>query len=272
VRELTDLIADRLHALTLGFARDEDRALVEVAERLYQREHGLARPRERESLAERLPRLQRFANGIEWLASEDPTRLDTLRHAVTRYMHMLVFFGAHEGDVPTRYRAGSVVLHAVRSVTLLAVVMPVAIVGMLFWWIPYGVTGRIAARFRPALDQVATYKIGVGIVAFPVWFVLAVTVSWLAAGWVTALIVGLAMPVAGLAAIAWRELGAATMEDVRVFRRTRGRGRVLARLADQRAALVAEFDDIGERWHDRGRPDAGPDATGPEAPPGVTTD
>src|ERR671923_1456768 len=52
VRQLTDLIAQRLHAVTLNVAEHRDAELIDTAERLYVREKGVRGFREREALAE----------------------------------------------------------------------------------------------------------------------------------------------------------------------------------------------------------------------------
>ena len=107
-RALTAVVRERLEELTLNFDRAEDRATVEVAERLYAREKGLAGARDREAMAERLPRLQDFAAALRWLRVEDAGRAERLRLDVVRYRRLLRIYGATEGDVPARYRATAV--------------------------------------------------------------------------------------------------------------------------------------------------------------------
>ena len=248
VRRLTETIAERLEGLTLSYDRAEDRELVDVAERLYAREKGLARPRERETLAARLPRLQRFSQGLRRLSAEDPERLAALRREVARYLRLLTVLGATEGDVPKRYRPASVARYAARQLAMLLLVAPAAAAGTALWAPPFFATRRIVVRFRPELDQIATYKVSVGIVAFTTWLGLLFAVAWWLGGWGTGVVVVTLSPIAGLAAIAWRERGAAALEDARVFLRVRGRERSRRRLAEQRERLVAQFDAIAREW------------------------
>jgi len=248
VRRLTDAIAERLRGLTLNYERSEDRELVDVAERLYAREKGLARPRERESLAARLPRLRRFAEGLERLRNDEPERLAALRSDVARYLRLLTVLGATEGDVPARYRPAALVRYAVRQGAMLTLVFPVAALGAAFWALPFVLTRRIAAGFRPKLDQVATYKVSVGILAFPSWLGLVSALTWWLAGWRAGIVMLVLPPIAGLATVAWRERGSVALEDARVFLRSRGRSRARRRLAEYRERLVAEFDAIASEW------------------------
>ena len=62
------------------------------------------------------------------------------------------------------------------------------------------------------------------------------------------LVVGIALPVTGLAAIAWRDRQAAVREDLRVFRRATRSNRGQDRLAGLRRHLVAEFDALADEW------------------------
>lgn len=248
VHQLTEAIAKRLQELTLNFEREEDRELVDVAERLYASEKGMARPRERTSLAERLPRLQRFAEGLQRLSAEDPERLATLRRDVARYLRMLTLLGATEGDVPARYRPSRVVAYVVRQAAMLVLVLPAAVLGALFWAAPFFATRAVAARFPAKLDQVATYKVSVGMLLFPLWLAGSTSLAWWLGGWKAGAALVVVPPVAGLAAIAWRERGSAVLQDARVFVRAQGRGRARQRLAEQRERLVAEFDAIALEW------------------------
>ena len=248
VRRLTTLIQERLERLTLNFDHPEDAELVDVAERLYARQKRLAGWREREPMVERLPRLHRFADGLRWLRATDPERLASLSAEVRRYQRLLTLFGAREGDVPRRYRRGNVLAYAARQLFMLVLVLPVALAGMAIWFVPFMFTSYVAPRFRPKLDQVATYKVGAAVLAFPVWLFLLALVTWLLAGLRPALVALAILPVAGLAAIAWRDRQAEVVEDVRVFLRARRLPRGLDRLAEQSAHLTGQFDRLTEEW------------------------
>jgi hypothetical protein len=250
-RLLTALIQERLEELTLNFDHPEDQELVDVAERLYARQKRLAEWREREPMAERLPRLHRFASGLRRLRATDPERLAALSAEVRRYMRLLTLFGASEGDVPKRYRMGRVLAYALRQLLLLTLVFPVALAGLALWFVPLRVSQWALPRFHPDLDQIATYKVSTAIVGFPLWLGILVAGTWLTVGTRPALLVLVALPLTGLATIAWRDRQATVREDVRVFRRARRLSRGRDRLAEQRIRLVAEFDALTEQWGTR---------------------
>ncbi|MGE0159702.1 MAG: 1-acyl-sn-glycerol-3-phosphate acyltransferase [Gemmatimonadales bacterium] len=248
VRRLTALIQRRLEELTLNFEHPEDAELVDVAERLYAREKRLAGWRERDPMAERLPRLQRFAEGIRWLRESDPGRLQSLSAQVRRYLGLLTLFGAREADVPRRYPMGSVIAYGLRQLLMLLLVLPLAVAGMAVWLVPFMLTRWVAPRFRPALDQVASYKLGTAVLAFPLWYFALFTVAWRSGGLGAAAIAAVVLPVVGLAAVAWSDRQADVREDLRVFLRARRLPRGRDRLAEQRALLAAEFDRLAEEW------------------------
>jgi len=199
-------------------------------------------------MAERFPRLRRFADGLRWLRDEDPERLEALRRSVTRYLRLLTLFGATDGDVPKRYRVGPVLIYVARQLCMLAFVLPAAVVGSVFWMVPFLVTHRVAPRFRPKLDQVATYKVGTAVLAFSGWYFGVIGALFLSGGTRVALMAVVALPVAGLAAVAWRDRQVTVLEDVRVFLRAGRRSEARDRLKEQRRYLVAEFDALTEAW------------------------
>jgi hypothetical protein len=71
-----------------------------------------------------------------------------------------------------------------------------------------------------------------------------------------ALVGAVGLPLAGLAAIAWRDRQATVREDVRVYIRARRRSQSRDRLAEQRTWLVEELDAVGREWR-RSREEAG---------------
>jgi len=249
VREVTARIRSGIEALTLNFQDQEDSELVDVAERLYARHKGMARWRERDRMAERLPRLQRFAAGFEWLKGADPDRFERLRASVRRYLRLLTLLGASEGDVPPRYGLAPVMLYVLLQLVMMVLVLPAAVVGMIAWAPPWVLTRWVAPRFRPKLDQVATYKLSVALLAFPLWYgIVATWAMWRTGPGLTVIAVLIGMPVVGMAAVAWRDRQREVLEDTRVFLRAVRHRRGRDRLAEERSDLVREIDELAEAW------------------------
>ncbi len=247
-RMLTDKIQEHLEAVTLNFEQREDLELVEVADRLYARGKGLVGYRERDRIADRLPRMQLFAKGIRWLRAADPERLEGLKESVRRYLRLLTLFGASEGDVPPRYKFGMVIRYSLRQLFMLIVVFPLAFLGAVAWLIPFILTRYMSPRFSLKLDQIATYKFVIAMMAFSIWWVTLTAAAYVFSGMELVLLVAAGLPVSGLAAIAWHDRQMQVRQDVRVFLRTLRYPRGQDRLAEQRRELVQEFDRLMETW------------------------
>lgn len=244
VHALTEEIADRLQAVTLSLAEEEDFDLIETAERLYAREKGWTGWREREGLGERLPRLQAFAGGLAWLRAHDTARHRRLARSVRRYRRLLELLQAGEADVPPRYEAAGVLGYVLREGAALAIGLPLAAIGVAVWVLPYLVPGQVVRAAKPESQAIATYKLAAAMAAFAVWYGgLVIGAGWWF-GLRGALVAAAFLPLAALAAIAWTGRWERVREEARLFLRVVGRSRDRDRLAGHRRALVAEFDAV----------------------------
>ncbi|MGH7552875.1 MAG: 1-acyl-sn-glycerol-3-phosphate acyltransferase [Longimicrobiales bacterium] len=244
VRALTDEIARRLQTVTLNLTRSEDQELVETAEALYTRVKGIAGWREREPLADRLPRLQEFARGLAWVRAHDAPRYERLAAEVRRYARRLQLFGASDAEVPPKYAAPSVLRYLIREAPLVILGVPLAAAAAILWYPPY-LAPRIAVRMiRPEHEAVATYKLATAFFVMPLWCALCAFLAWRVAGPVAGVVTASAVPALGFFALAWRERWARVREDVRLFFRVLRHPRKRDRLAAQRNALAREFDEI----------------------------
>ena len=245
VNELTIEITRRLEALTLTLAETEDVALIDTAERIYAREKGLA-ARESDGLGERLPRMQAFARGLAWLRSNDPQRHARLARAVKRYRQQAQLLGAQEGDVPPEYRAGGLMWYVAREAFLLGVGLPLAAIALVFWYPPYLLIRLIMKRLTVDETGVATYKLGLGMVLMPLFWIAWTALVWVLFGTKAALIAALILPVLGLVLLHWSDRWEKVKQDTALFLHVLAKPGRLDRLKAQRSALVREFDDVAK--------------------------
>jgi len=245
-KELTEEIARRLREVTLNLEHAEDLGLLVAAARLYTREKGLHRWREREAMADHVPRLRRLAGHLEWLRAQDLPRHDRLAAAVREYEHIARFAGAREGDVPPGYRATAVARYLVREGGALLLGLPLALIGTVVWYPTWLAPQWVVPRIGPNPDPVATYKLATGMFVAPITVAAVVVAGWWIWGWVGALLCGIAAPILGLIALSWRERWSRVSEDVGLFFAILLRPRLRARVAERRRELVAEFDSILE--------------------------
>jgi 1-acyl-sn-glycerol-3-phosphate acyltransferase len=248
VHSLTAAIACSLERQTLVLADESDRRLVETADVLYARARGLARPREREPLGARLPRLQRFAGLFAWLRVADPERYERLTGQLDGYRRRLDRLGSGEADVPDRYEVGRVVRYVLRQGTALGLGLPLAALGTIAWYLPFFVTAVVGRTLKPAIESVATVKLLTGIVAYPVTYLGWIALAAWAGGPLAAVPTALALPPLGFVALAWRHRRAEVWEDVKLFFQVVRRPWLRERLAHQRATLAAELDELESEW------------------------
>lgn len=244
VTELTSEISRRLESLTLTLAQTEDVALIDAAERLYTREKGEAAWRTEQDLGERLPRLQAFARGLAWLRDHDPERHGRIARAVKRYRHQAQLLGAQEGDVPPAYKPGGLLWYIVREALVLGVGLPLAMLGLVFWYPPYVLIRFIVGRL--ALDEtaVATYKLGLAMALLPLTWIGWTAVAGFRGGARLAVVAAVTLPALGLILYHWAGRWEKAKQDTILFLRVLARPGTMDRLREARAALVAEFDDI----------------------------
>lgn len=258
VRQLTDEITRRLRALTINVTQHEHQALIEIAERLYVRARGETGFREREPLAERAPRMRRFAEALAWLREHDPAELERLVRAVRRYARLADLAGAHEGDVPPRYEPFATARYVLRELLVLGLGLPLAALGTLLWYPTYVAPRFTLPRIKPDLDAVATYKLATGFVAALVTLLLVGTVVGILATPLLGLAAAAAAFGLGLVASAWHQRWRRVREDARLFAQVLRRPRMAHALAARRARLARDFDRVLQRMQQSaGAPAAG---------------
>src|SRR5688572_3807723 len=246
-RQLTDEIGERLHDVTLNVAEHRDAQLIDTAERLYVREKGVSGFRERDPLAERLPRLRAFARGLAWLREHEPERHQRLARAVARYRRRAELLGVREGDVPPGYSFAGTLRYIITNAALLLILLPPALIGTILWYPTYLAPNATLRFVRPEYEAIATYKFATGCVGVPVTIVIAAVVGALIGGWKGALLATVLAPLTGLAAIAWHARWQQVREDAGLFFGVLFRTDHRDRLARDRAALAAEFDALVDK-------------------------
>jgi 1-acyl-sn-glycerol-3-phosphate acyltransferase len=247
VKGLTEVIREGLQEVTLNAESPRERELIEVAERAYAREAGLAKWRERESLGERLPRLRLFARGAAWLRTEDPPRYRRLARRIRAYERAAGILGAGEAGVPPAYRLGATVRYALVEGSVLLLESPFAAVGILAWLPVFLLSRLIVRRIRPQYEALSTFKFSVSVILAIATLAGWTFLSWWIGGWSWAAGIGAILVPLGLLAIAWHERWIRVEEDVKLFLRVAFRRGKRERLGEMRRELVKEFDRIALR-------------------------
>ena len=247
VRTLTERIRSGLQKVTLNAESPRERELIEVAERVYAREAGLAQWRERDTLGTRLPRLQLFAKGAAWLRTEAPEKYRSLASRIRAFERAAGILGAGEAGVPPAYEWVATLRYALLEGGVLLLEAPFAAVGFIVWLPVYLGSKPIVRRIGPAYEALSTFKLSasglLAIITLSGWTLLA----WWMGGWSWALGIGVILVPLGLLTIAWHERWVRVEEDIRLFFRVAFRRDRRERLVRMRRELVAEFDRIVKR-------------------------
>jgi 1-acyl-sn-glycerol-3-phosphate acyltransferase len=174
-----------------------------------------------------------------------PDRVAAIEARVSRYIDALTSEGVSDGDV-ARFteRAPLDSERLERSAALLAT-LPLALVGSVLYWLPYQLPRFVTQRLRGEPDVASTYKLGVGLVVFPLWALLASTVALATLPWlyaVLAIVIVCASPFSALAWLdRWDRLARTSRFGPSPERRQRVRD-----LAAERSDLMRALDALRE--------------------------
>ncbi len=165
VRALTARCQAELEAVTVQISLVEHQAFIEKIARLY---------RSKGSALDERARLAVIAQNVESLAPRYPERCAELKRRIDDYLDVAGIF-AIEGDAP---------LEEPEDALPNLVLTPIVAFGVLTHLIPYRVIAVLAERASEPVS-LASLKLGLGIVLFPLWylFLMALTVSISGSWW-----------------------------------------------------------------------------------------
>jgi 1-acyl-sn-glycerol-3-phosphate acyltransferase len=190
---------------------------------------------------------QRVMQAGRYLAAREPHRVAALRRRIELYRSHLDEVGLASEQLGQPYTVKLVVTYVVTNALWLALGLPLACWGIVSHAAPYWLTGRIVRRLGRTSEEEATDKMAVGLVIYPV--------LWIVEGWLvrrlggSGLLVVFALLIvpSGLLALVWRErLGRVTRQARAFLSFLTDRG-LHRRLLDERRALVAELRELADR-------------------------
>jgi 1-acyl-sn-glycerol-3-phosphate acyltransferase len=235
--ELTERIFEALRKVTLNLERWEDLPLLKTAESLYALKTG-ATPADPE-------RLKAFARGMALLRDEQPQHFEQLKGDVLALQRRLELVAASPQDVATRYRALGVTKFVLRNL-LAAALLPVFLLGMLLFFVPFWIPPLWVRAFRVVDDLQATLKVVLVLLLAPLWLLLLTFVGWRVYGTPGALAAFLGtLPLALYTRYYYERRGAA-LRDARAFFVLGSRKHFKERLAHEGQRLAAELEQVAQ--------------------------
>lgn len=241
VRALTDGIGAHMKRLLIEADPGADARLVDRVDRLYAAARG--RPPVPD---ERIARRQAIADGIERLRQSNAARYEEILMRVRRYDQRLRRFGLRDRDLDMDVSGADAFRFAVREGALAIVLAPLAIAGLILFFVPYWLTALAARLATRESDVAASAKVIAGAIIYSVWLAVLVAAAWLALGPTTALIAAVLLPVIAVAALFALERESAVLDAVRAWLLIERAPTGTRALRRQRSELADIFDEVYE--------------------------
>ena len=243
MRQFTERIAERMRRLLVEADPGADAALVERVDRLYAAARG--RPADPE---ERIAR-RRAHRGRHGAAARraDPERYERILLRLRRYDQRLQRFGLRDRHLDWQVSPARRRDVCAREIALGIVLLPLCVLGLVVFFVPYQLTGFIARRVARERDVVATAQLFSGLVIYGAWLVALGTLVWLAAGPIAAVVATLVVPAVAVAALFALERESAVLDAVHAWWLLRRAHRdTRARLRRRRSELADLLDEVNQ--------------------------
>ena len=243
VAQLTARIERAMRAITLNLARWEDERVVRAAEAIWAAAQGADT-----SPGERIDRLHTAADVLARARASGDPRWSALARDVTVHARFLSILGLRARDLEDREARRTAPLAGGRLTLVGLGELLLATVATLLFWIPYRLTGLLAAAIARDRESLSTMRVLGGALIFLAWIAVLAGAAAIWRGWPAALATlafAPALAVAGLYAAEhwrWTLIGArqwvtAHGSDPRIAA-LRARQRDLARRLDEALASV----------------------------------
>ena len=163
--ELTKKIEAGLKKVTLELEEWEDLPLLQLAEDLLQ---GGNKTNESKH---RVQRLRELAKIGQKKSKESPEQIKSLRLRLTEFKNRIERLGLSVRDLDARYSIKNVSLFLAINISAITIGLPIALIGALFWIIPWGISKFVIKLVAANEDVVATAKFFAGFLFFPPWVI-----------------------------------------------------------------------------------------------------
>ena len=242
VRALTERLADAIRAQIVEAEDHHTLELLGTLERAWRHERGEeGRVEPEASLAWR----RDVMRAARTLAERAPGRVAAFRRHLERYAERLRESGLSDGQLGQGYTARVVTRYALTNALNLALMLPLALAGMVVHAVPYALTDLVARRLVTTEEEAATDKMAAGLVLYPLCWIAEGWLAWHWGGGRLLTAFALLLVPSGLVALAWRERLARVGRQARAFGRFLVDRQAERGLLAERRALVEEAEALG---------------------------
>lgn len=240
VRELTERIEGAMRRVSVNLERWEDEPVVRTAEAVWRAEFGADA-----SPAAEVERLRITTEALQALRDGGAADWRDVAVALKAHGRALHRLGLTAETLREDVSLGAALRWTLGKLPLLPL-LPISLLGGLFFWIPKRITVA-AAAYTARLegdDTVVTHRVLVGGVAFPLWIALTSLVVGIAFGWTAGLLSALLQPLWAFAALAVGERRQAMWAAVRRYFLRRFNARRLAPMREKQRELALRLQQL----------------------------
>jgi len=248
VRLLTERVTEALQRVTLNYRSWEESRLVERGARILELD-ALELPQERRLAAEFDAR-RSLLDGLDGLRRSHPREVAAAVEAARSYDHLLTVAGLRDEQVIASYPLDRLLGFLARTALHIALTLPAALLGALLNLVPFSAVELVSRRFDDEPDQVATYKVFPGIVAYPLAWGIAGLIAWGLWGAAPGIALLAVAPLSGYVAVRFLERQEMLWREGRAFLLLRRRGRIAEELRERRRETGRRIESLVELWVD----------------------
>lgn len=240
VRELTRRIEASMRTVTLNLHTWRDESLVRIAEDVWSAEFG-----GEGGTKGKMERLEVTTDALSKLRLGEDNGWRALARELRGHDRVLGRIGLTAHALRVQTGAKKAVPWLASQIPWL-VMMPIAAVGVVLFWIPREIAGQVGttASTKEGDDSVPTFRVMYGFVVFGVWFLLLAVATGLAFGWLAGIATFILLPSFAFLAIRIGESQQFVWQAVRRFFILRKYPERIAALRQRQHALAQRMKDL----------------------------
>lgn len=243
VRELTERIERAMRRVSINLEAWEDEPLVRTAEEVWRAEFGAE-----ETPAAEVERIRITTEALQALRAGEATAWRETAVELKAHRRALETLGLSPDSLRVDVSALDALRWALTRIPFLPLI-PISLLGALFFWVPKQITVRAAAWIaaKEGDDTIVTHRVLVGAIVFPMWIVATSVLVALRFGWMAGVLLALVQPAWAFAALAVGEKRQAMWRSVRRYLLRQTSGQRLEPLRVRQRELAGKLKDLLER-------------------------
>ena len=240
VRELTERIEQAMRRVSVNLEQWEDEPVVRTAEAVWRAEFGADA-----SPAAEVERLRITTEALQALRDGGASEWREVALALKAHGRALHRLGLTAETLREDVTFGAALRWTLGKLPLVPL-LPISLLGGLFFWLPKRITVA-AAAYTARLegdDTVVTHRVLVGGVAFPLWIAVTSLIVGAVFGWMAGLLSAMLQPLWAFAALAVGERRQAMWTAVRRYFLRRFNARRLAPMRERQRELAQRLQQL----------------------------